>query len=70
LTAFLFPFRHVLQANDTTIQEYIRIASVFGMEGANWKYEWADGGRAIFMFDTEQAHVAFKFTVWLFGLRR
>ena len=69
MMAFAFPFRHVVQANDATIKEYIRIANLVGFESVNWKYEWGDGGRAVFVFDTKQAHATFKFTVWLFGLR-
>jgi hypothetical protein len=46
----MFPFRHIVHANDTTIKEYVRVASRIGVEGANWTYEWADGGRAIFAF--------------------
>jgi hypothetical protein len=64
-----FAFRYVVRANDLTIQKYIKIANHFGGEEAHWKFEWVDGGRAIFLFRTEQAMVAFKVTVWLIGPR-
>ena len=55
-----------MRANDKTINGYIRHANHFGTEGENWTYEWMDGSRAVFAFDTEKRRDTFKFFVdWL-----
>lgn len=64
----MFPFRHTVRANDITIDEYVKTANRFGIQDANWTYEWADGRRAIFAFDTEERKVSFKCLVWLWQL--
>jgi hypothetical protein len=61
----MFPFRLTVPANDITINEYVKAASHFGIQDVNWTYEWADGGRAIFAFDTEERKVRFKCLIWL-----
>ena len=59
----MFPFRHIVRANDVTINGYIQNANRFGTEGENWTYEWMDGGRAVFAFDTERRRNTFRFCV-------
>jgi hypothetical protein len=66
----MFPFRHTVRANDNTIKEFIRLASHLGYEGANWTFEWADGGRAIFSFDSDQRRVVFRVTAWLWQISK
>ena len=62
-TRTMFPFRHIVRANDVTINGYIEQANWLGIEGASWTYEWMDGGRAVFAFDTEERRNNFKFFV-------
>ena len=59
----MFPFRHKVRANDVTINGYIQDANRFGTEGENWTYEWMDGGRVVFAFDTEERRNTFRFAV-------
>jgi hypothetical protein len=61
----MFPFRNPVHANDITINEHIKAANHFGIQDVNWTYEWADGSRAIFWFDTEERRASFKCLVWL-----
>jgi hypothetical protein len=60
----MLPFKQVIWANDRTIKEYIWIAGYIGVEDVNWTWKWADGGRAIFRFDTERRLWSFKFMTW------
>jgi len=57
----MLPFQCVIRANDRTIKEYVRRANYLGVEEVNWTWEWADGGRAVFKFDTELRLWLFKF---------
>jgi hypothetical protein len=64
----MFPFRYIVRANDKTIKEFIRLANHFGYEGANWTFEWMDGGRAIFSFDTDERRTVFRVTAWFWQI--
>jgi hypothetical protein len=66
----MLAFRHTVRANDTTIKRYITIASRLGDEGVHWTYEWMDGRRAVFAFDTERHRKKFAFMVGFEQLMR
>jgi hypothetical protein len=52
--ADMFPAKLVLKANDKSIECYLRLARMLGTEGAEWKYEWGDGGRVFFAFKSDE----------------
>jgi hypothetical protein len=60
----MLPFKHTVRATDSTINRLIAAANHFGIEEVDWTYEWSDGGRAVFSFDSEEKRNAFKFLVW------
>ena len=62
----MFSFRHVVKVSDATIGDFIRMAHHFGIEEANWNYQWLDGGRIAFSFDTEDRYNAFRMLVLLY----
>jgi len=50
----------VLKANDTTINRYVRLATMLATQnGVDWQYEWRDGGRATFYFGDGKTRDAF-----------
>jgi hypothetical protein len=65
-----FPFEYIVYANDRTIKKLTDAASHFGTEGQNWTYQWLDGGRVKFAFDTDVHRNAFKCLVWLHQISR
>jgi hypothetical protein len=50
----MFPARRSFRANDQSIQEDLRLASLCGFEGADWRYDWDDAGRVTFSFKDEE----------------
>jgi hypothetical protein len=48
--ADMFMATCVLNANDKTIENYLRLAGILGYEEVDWKYEWKDGSRVVFSF--------------------
>jgi hypothetical protein len=56
----MFPFTEVLPANDRSVKGLIWLAEALGCEGADWVWEWRDGGRAAFSFKNLDHLEAFR----------
>lgn len=46
----MFPFADIVRANDQSAKRLIWLASTISGEGADWVWEWRDGGRVAFSF--------------------
>lgn len=56
----LFPAKHVIAANDRTLESYLCLASHLGIENLDWKYEWKDSGRVEFSFASVEVRNSFR----------
>ncbi len=54
-----FSAKCVLTANDKSIEKYLCLANCLGMEGSDWTYHWADGGRVVFTFISDELKQSF-----------
>lgn len=56
----------ISKATERTIKIYLRVAALLGHEEADWKYEWKDGGRVMFLFRTPELRDHFDSVLPLF----
>jgi hypothetical protein len=56
----VFPFTDIVPADDQSAKRLILLASTTGCEGADWVWEWRDGGRMAFSFKHPEHFDAFR----------
>jgi hypothetical protein len=64
----MFSAKTVVTANNRSVALYLWLATTCGVEGADWIYEWSDGGRMTFAFRSEAHMECFRTKCSLLGV--